>query len=76
MRTTLKLDDDILEAARELAKAQHKTLGEMVSELARKGMSPRQAAPKFRNGIPQLPVRPGAKPVTLERVNALRDDLP
>lgn len=74
MRTTLKIDDDILAAARELARLEHKTLGEKLSELARKGLSPPQPPLKYRNGIPQMPVRPGAKRVTLELVNALRDD--
>jgi hypothetical protein len=31
---------------------------------------------KMRNGILLLPIRPDAKPVTLEMVNELRDDLP
>lgn len=76
MRTTLKLDDDVLAAARALSEAQHKTLGETVSELARKGLTPVQPAPEYRNGIALMPVRPGARPVTMELVNELRDELP
>ena len=76
MRTTLKLDEDVLAAARAIAQAQQKTLGDVVSELARKGLTPVREAPKFRNGVPLMPVRPGAGPVTLELVNRLRDELP
>lgn len=76
MRTTLKIDEDVLAAARALAEQQQKTLGEVVSELARKGLTPPPAPRKYRNGVPLLPVRPGAQPVTLELVNRLRDELP
>lgn len=76
MRTTLTIDDDVLAAARALAAQRQQTLGEIISELARQALAPTQPAPKFRNGIPLLPVQPGARPVTLEHVNQLRDELP
>ena len=38
MRTTLSLDDDVVEAARCLAEAEHIPLGRAVSTLARRGM--------------------------------------
>lgn len=40
MRTTLSIDDDVLQVARELAEACHIPLGEAVSTLARRGMRP------------------------------------
>lgn len=76
MRTTLKLDEDVLAAARALARQQDRTLGEVVSELARRGLEPVAAAPEYRNGIRLMPVRPGARPMTLEEINELRDDTP
>lgn len=76
MRTTLKLDEDVLAAARALAQQQGKTLGEVVSELARRALQPVAAAPVMRNGIRLLPVREGAQPATPELVNRLRDELP
>ncbi len=76
MRTTLKLDEDVLAAARALAQQQDKTLGEVVSELARRGLQPAMVAPTVRNGIRLLPVREGARPATLELVNRLRDEWP
>jgi hypothetical protein len=73
MRTTLDLDDDVLHAAKEIAAARGSTAGKVVSELARKGLeTPRSA--RMRNGVPVLPRRPGAPPMTMKQVNALRDD--
>jgi hypothetical protein len=39
MRTTLDVDADILRAAKVLADAERKSLGEMLSELVRKGLA-------------------------------------
>lgn len=74
MRTTLAIDDDVLEAAKGLAARDRKTIGEIVSELARKGLTPTGQPRRYRNGIPLLPERPGAGVVTLEMVNRLRDE--
>ncbi len=77
MRTTLAIDDDVLSAAKHLADRERKTLGEMVSALARQGLARAGRAPAAqRNGIPLLPARKGAAPVTMELVNQLRDELP
>ena len=75
MRTTLTIDDDVLVAAKGLADREHKTVGEIISNLARKGLQPRESSSKTRNGIPLLPVRADAIPATLEVVNRLRDEL-
>ena len=77
MRTTLTLDDDVLTAARGLAERQRKTVGEIVSALARQGLRrDASTSPAIRNGVVLLPTGPDAKPVTLALVNQLRDDLP
>lgn len=76
MRTTLSIDDDVLAAARALAARQGKSLGEVVSDLARQGLQPQSEPPKYRNGIRLMSVRQGATPTTLEQVNRLRDELP
>jgi hypothetical protein len=72
MRTTLAIDDDVLVAVRAIALQQRKSLGEVVSDLARRALR-RPAAPAERNGIPLLPVSDKATMVTLETVNTLRD---
>lgn len=74
MRTTIDLDDDILQAAKELAVARGTTIGRMVSELARKGLAREASGDVVRNGVPLLPPRgPGEPRVTMKRVNDLRD---
>ena len=73
MRTTLDLDLDILQAAKELASARGQTLGKVVSDLARKALESPRAA-RVRNGVPLLPRRPaGAPKPTMKLVNTLRD---
>ena len=77
MRTTLAIDDDVLAAAKHLAERQQKTIGEVISALARQALAPSgHAARVERNGIPLLPKGKNATPVTLELVNQLRDELP
>ena len=74
MRTTLDIDDDILQAAKEIAANRGITAGRVLSELARKSLEPRRAS-GVRNGVPLLPRRPGGRPrPTLEFVNRLRDE--
>ncbi len=75
MRTTLAIDDDVLVAAKAIAQQQGRSLGEVVSELARRALH-RPAAPETRNGIPLLPRSSDGAVVTLDLVNALRDELP
>jgi hypothetical protein len=77
MRTTLAIDDDVLAAAKHLAERERKSVGEVISTLARQGLGKgaRSARP-VRNGVPLLPRRKGAAPVTLELVNRLRDEQP
>ena len=73
MRTTLDLDDDVLLAVKELAAFQGSTAGKILSDLARRALQPSDKT-RLRNGIPLLPIRPGAPRLTMKRVNELRDD--
>ena len=75
MRTTIDIDEDILLAAKAIARDRRSTVGKVMSDLARKGIT-RPIKLKTRNGIPQFPVQPGAGVVTLEIVNRLRDEDP
>ncbi len=75
MRTTLAIDDDVLEAAKAIAQQQHRSLGEVVSDLARRALH-RPSAPAMRNRVPLLARRDDKAIVTLATVNALRDELP
>ena len=74
MRTTLDLDDDVLQAAKEMAAVRGTTAGKIVSELARKGLRPGRSR-QIRNGVPLLTRRaPGAARPTMKLVNDLRDE--
>jgi hypothetical protein len=74
MRTTLDIDEDVLETAKELAARRGTTAGNVISELARSALAPRERKPRRRNGVPILPARKGARLVTTEIVNRMRDE--
>ena len=74
MRTTLDLDEDVLQAAKELAAVHRVTTGKMVSDLVRKALKPAGPIPKIRNGVPLLPPRPDQRIMTMKLVNELRDE--
>ncbi len=74
MRTTLDLDEDVLQAAKELAVVHRVTAGKMLSNLARKALTPTGPVPKVRNGVPLLPRRLGQEIMTMKLVNELRDE--
>lgn len=76
MRTTLSIDDDVLAAVKGLAAAQHRSVGNILSALARQALRPNVPSSNSRNGVPLLTPRTEAAAVTLELVNQLRDELP
>ena len=62
MRTTLRLDDDVLAAARVLARQRRRSVGDVISDLARQALSRSadggaQNVLAQRSGLPQLPVK-------------------
>ena len=87
MRTTLDIADDILFAAKEMAKVEKKTVGQIISELARRAFanadpayqadapapvdSPPLSGQLSAYGIRPLPKRGGI--VTNELIDRLRD---
>ncbi len=75
MRTTLDIDEDVLQAAREIARQKGITMGQALSELAREALT-RHTETEKRNDVPLFPRQPDAKIVTLEIVNELRDETP
>ena len=77
MRTTLDIADDVLQAAKERARRERKTIGEIISELARRALtSPQQPhsaqEPKAVHGLKPFARRGGI--VTNELIDNLRDD--
>ncbi len=67
MRTTVQIDDDVLRAARSLARAERKKLGQVISELARKGLLPQPQEGEI-SGFPVFEVPADATPITFEMV--------
>lgn len=73
MRTTLELDDDLVAMAKQLAKQQGMTLGQVVSQLARESMAAK-APPKVRNGVLLFVPKDSTSRPDLKTVNQLRDE--
>lgn len=75
MRTTLDIADDVLQAAKELAAREGGTAGQVISNLARRGLNATSVKskkpPATRGGVPLLPSR--GEVVTLEGVQQLMD---
>ena len=75
MRTTLDIDEDVLRAAKELARREKKTAGAVISELTRRALTaPPSAAraPKATHGFQPFPKRGGI--VTNEQIDKLREE--
>jgi hypothetical protein len=80
MRTTLNIADDVLQAARELARREKKTAGEVISELVRKALAgASQREDEQETEVEVLGFRPFPRRgaiVTDEHIDRLRDDGP
>lgn len=76
MRTTLDIDEDVLNAAKSLARQQRKSAGQIVSQLLREALTG-QAGPQREGGRASVagfrPFTGGGKLVTNDEVNALRE---
>lgn len=78
MRTTLDIEDDVLAAAKELARRGHTSAGRVISDLARRALTlPAPATGKAREpaalyGFRPFPSRGGV--VSNEKVDRLRDE--
>jgi hypothetical protein len=79
LRTTLDIDDDLMAAAKELARREHSSAGKVVSRLLRQSLTSAHAtgagsagSPRAVAGFKPFAARPGIV-VTDAEVNALRD---
>jgi hypothetical protein len=75
VRTTLDIEEDVLLAAREIARQRGLPMGKVLSDLARQALT-RESTASTRHGVPLFPSRPDGGVVTLELVNQLRDETP
>lgn len=74
MRTTLELDNDVVESAKHLAKTQGNTVGQVISDLVRLALHHRNIRPSMRNGVPLFLSNSTVQQPDLALVNALRDE--
>ena len=72
MRITVKLDDDVLECARSLARERGMSLGAALSASARRGLSTRPTA--ITRHIPGFDVSPDGQRITAEMVRVANGD--
>jgi hypothetical protein len=72
VRTTLNIDDDVVAAARDLAADQRRSLGSIISDLARRGLTP--ARVDSADGLPVIRVPPGTPAITPSMVRRALDD--
>lgn len=72
MRTTLDIDDEVLLAARELAAAERRSIGSVISELARRGLMP--ARVESAGDLPVIRAPAGTPPITQAMVRRALDE--
>lgn len=75
MRIGLEIDDDVMEAAKALARLKNQGIGRTISELARRGLVPEPPRVENQGGIPVWTHGAGAIPVTSELVRNLAEEV-
>jgi hypothetical protein len=73
VRTTLKIDDDVIEAAWCIAADEGVTVGDVMSRLARRGLESRPET-RARGRFPTFAVSRDAPPITLDMVKRALED--
>ncbi len=74
MRTTINLDDDVLETCRAIARAEGRALGAVVSDLVRRGLVPVQLRIDEEEGFPVFRVHQPAQSITAETVRTALEE--
>jgi hypothetical protein len=72
VKTTVDLDPEVLEIARNIALERKVAIGRVISDVFLKNV--RQESSRNRNGVRVIERGESAEPVTLEIVNRLRDE--
>jgi hypothetical protein len=76
MRTTLTIDDDLLAAAHNLARARSVSVGRILSDWARRGLTtPSQLGAASESGFPVFRVPVDAHPITNDDVKTIEDEM-
>ncbi len=75
MRTTVRIDDDLLNVAKSMAFQQDHTLGQVISDLMRRGIRAMSAIQKSKDSFPVFQVPDNARPITLETVKLAEEEM-
>ena len=73
MRTTVTLDQDVYEAAMQMAQASGERLGKVLSDLARRGLRPEKPRPSSRR-FPVFQVAPGTPAISMVQLKKAMDE--
>ena len=73
-RTTLDIDDDVLQAAKEVAANRQTTAGKVISQWVRQAIRA-QSKHVSHNGLPVLQTRTDGRLNTMADVNRIRDEI-
>ncbi len=68
MRTTISLDDDVMESVRDIAEAHRESVGRVVSDLLRQALAPTPRLDRAADGLPIVRVPMDARTITPEAV--------
>lgn len=69
----MEIDDDVVAMARELATEERRSLGAVISDLARRGLTPARVD-READGLPVIRVPSGTSPITPEMVRRALDE--
>ena len=74
MRTTLDIDDDILEMAKSIARERNLSVGAVLSEFARRGLQRATALRREREGSPVFDISDDGTPLAFDRVKRYENE--
>jgi predicted CopG family antitoxin len=73
MHASLQIDDDVYEEAQRLAASENRSLGEVLSDLARRALRT-EVLKRKEGGFPRFSVPEDTPPITLEMVKTAESD--
>jgi hypothetical protein len=75
MRTTVRIDDDLLAVAKSLASQQDAPLGQVISDLMRQGIRSMSTIPPSDDGFPVFQIPESARPISLSTVKMAEEEI-
>lgn len=75
MPATVTIDDELFAAVEKIAVNSHTTVDQVVSRLTRERLDLPSGAAEYKNGIRLLPRRGGARPLSVEEMKDLEEQM-